>query len=97
MDLLLILYAMIAGLTGFNAGPAAIARAAEVAQGQVIVGEASTLAPQAVVAVKAFARRAALAAVHPAAPVADARLITTTAIAVALPVIGRRAPERRLE
>lgn len=96
MDLLLILYAMIAGLTGFNAGPAAIARAAEVAQGQVIVGEVSTRA-QAAVAVKAFARRAATAVVHPAASFADARLVATTAVAVALPVIGRQAPERRLE
>ena len=97
MDLLLILYAMIAGLTGFNAGPTAIARAAEVAQGQVIVGEASALAPQAAVAVKAFAHRAALAVVRPAASVADARLVAVTAVAVALSAIGRRAPERRLE
>jgi len=97
VDLLLILYAMIAGLTGFNAGPAAIARATEVTQGQVIVGEAPTPAPQAVVAIKALARRAAVAVVRHAASVADARLVAVTPAAATLPAIGRRAPERRLE
>lgn len=97
MDLLLILYAMIAGLTGFNAGPATIARVPEVAQGQVIVGETGNLAPQAAVAVKALARRAAIAVSYPAAPTTDARLVAATAVVDILPVIGRQAPERRLE
>jgi len=97
VDLLLILYAMIAGLTGFNAGPATIARVPELTQGQVIVGEASHLAPQAAVAIKAFARRGAVTVLHPVVPAKDARFVATTSAAFILPVVGRQAPERRLE
>jgi hypothetical protein len=97
VDLLLILYAMIAGLTGFNAGPSAIARMPDVAQGQVIASQIGALAPQAAVAVKAFASRAAFAVAHPPAPLADSRLLAISATVVDLPVIRRQAPERRLE
>jgi hypothetical protein len=55
------------------------------------------MAPQAAVAVKAFARRAAIAVSYPAAPTTDARLVAATAVVDILPVIGRQAPERRLE
>lgn len=96
MDLLLILYAMIAGLAGFNAGPAALTRAPEVAQGRIIAGDVAP-SSQSSVAATALASRTAAAIVWPAMPLPDARLAARTVIAIALPVVGRAAPERRLE
>jgi hypothetical protein len=98
VDLLLLLYAMIAGLTGFNAGPSAAARLSEAPRGEIVAPEAATLAPQAAVAVKALAALAAVAIVVPLVAAPDARRRP-----VRLPAMqrgyarGRRAPERRLE
>ncbi len=96
MDLLLLLYAMIAGLAGVNAGPSTVARLSTMAQRQV-VAERSAGVPQATVAVRALASRVAMAVVRPAEPVVDARRVPA-AISATPPVSrGRAAPERRLE
>ena len=97
MDLLLILYAMIAGLTGFNAGPSTVVRAPEVTQGRVVAGGQRALAPQAAVAVKALVRRAAITVVRLAPLAVDARRVAVETTSIALPLVGRLVPERRLE
>lgn len=96
MNLLLLIYAMIAGLTGFNAGPSAIARAAAVAE----TGSLSAIAEtpdQVSIAVKALAARAVEPDTIPAVILPDARRMAIVAPAPAFVAKGRAAPERRLE
>ncbi|HEU4958914.1 MAG TPA: hypothetical protein VFT56_00775 [Sphingomonas sp.] len=95
MNLLLLLYAMIAGLTGFNAGPAAIARTAAVAEQGAVAEEARVVADPARVVADAIAARAASAA--PIARLPDQRRVAVAALARPTLVAGRAAPERRLE
>jgi hypothetical protein len=97
VNLLLLLYAMIAGLTGFNAGPAAFARTAAVAEQGAVAEEARAVAGSTQVVARAIAARAVAASAVPAAGSPDARRI---AVAMPLrPVLSARraAPERRLE
>lgn len=96
MNLLLLIYAMIAGLTGFNAGPSAIARMAAVAE----TGSLSILSDangQATIAAKAMAARVAEPASIPAVRLPDARRVAISLPARAIVTFGRAAPERRLE
>jgi hypothetical protein len=96
MNLLLLIYAMLAGLTGFNAGPSTVARTAPVAEAGSVAPAASA-AGQASIAAKALSARAAWPVRVPAAPIVDARRIAATLVAAPIVVIGRAAPERRLE
>lgn len=96
MNLLLLIYAMIAGLTGFNAGPSAVARMAAVAEtgSLATAGEA---ADQVTIAAKAMAARVAEPARIPAVALPDARRVAI-GLPARLPIaFGRAAPERRLE
>lgn len=96
MNLLLLIYAMIAGLTGFTAGPSAVAR-------RVAVAETGSIAPAAVIATqpsfaaKALTARAAMPVLLPTAPLADARRVAIALVVQAFAPAGRAAPERRLE
>ena len=96
MNLLLLIYAMIAGLAGFNVGPSAVARMAAVAE----TGSVSTVveaSEQASIAAKALTARVMRPAAVPVVTRPDARRIAV--VARVLPIIdaGRAAPERRLE
>jgi hypothetical protein len=96
MNLLLLIYAMIAGLTGFNAGPSAIARMAAVAE----TGSLSTLGEatdQVTIATKAMAARVVEPARIPDATLPDVRRVAISLPARAIVTFGRAAPERRLE
>lgn len=96
MNLLLLLYAMIAGLTGFAAGPSTVARMAAVAE----TGSVASMvdAPEQVsAATKAFAARVALPIVRPVATMIDARRIAVAPAARPIVAAGRAAPERRRE
>lgn len=96
MNLLLLIYAMIAGLAGFNAGPSAVARTAAVAE----TGSVSSVteAPRQVsIAAKALTARVIRLAAIPAVALPDARLIAIPARALPIVAAGRAAPERRRE
>jgi hypothetical protein len=96
MNLLLLLYAMVAGLTGFTAGPSTIARMAAVAEAGSVASIAN--APDQVsVAAKAFAARISSQIVRPIASIADARRIVVASAAEPIVAAGRAAPERRRE
>lgn len=96
MNLLLLIYAMLAGLAGVNVGPSTLARTTAVA-------EAGQLAPmiakvaQASLASKAMAARAAMVVAHPVAPMADARRVARLATKAPAIACGRATPERRRE
>jgi hypothetical protein len=96
MNLLLLIYAMLAGVTGFNAGPSAVAQTTAVAE----AGSASSIvkaANQVSIAAKVLRARAAAPVAIPVAPIADARRIAISPIIAPVVTIGRAAPERRLE
>lgn len=96
MNLLLLIYAMLAGLTGFNTGPSAVAQMAAVAETGSLV-PATDIAGQASIAAKALTARAALPVMAPATPAVDARRVAA-AVTDKVVVTGlRAAPERRLE
>lgn len=96
MNLLLLLYAMIAGLTGFNAGPSAVARMAAVAEAGSVASKVD--APDQVsVAIKAFAARVALPNVRPVVAMIDARRVAVAPVVQPILALGRAAPERRRE
>lgn len=96
MNLLLLLYAMVAGLTGFTAGPSTVARMAAFAEAGSVASMVG--APDQVsVATKAFAARAALPLVRPVVSMADARRIAVAPAARPIVAAGRVAPERRRE
>ena len=95
MNLLLLLYAMIAGLTGFNAGPAAIARTAAVAEQGAVAEETRVVAdPARIVAHVIAARSASTASI---ARLPDQRRVAVAALVRPILAAGRAAPERRLE
>lgn len=96
MNLLLLLYAIVAGLTGFTAGPSTVARMAAFAEAGSVASIVD--APDQVsVAAKAFAARVALAIVRPVAKMADARRIAIAPAARPIVAAGRVVPERRRE
>ena len=96
MNLLLLLYAMVAGLTGFAAGPSTVARMAAVAEAGSVASMID--APDQVsVAAKAFAARAALPIARPVATMTDARRIAIRPAARPIVAAGRVVPERRRE
>lgn len=97
MNLLLLLYAMIAGLAGINAGPAATSRMAAVAQGGALAGDVHLAPTQVQIAAHALNIAVQAVRVVPALASIDARRIAATATPQLLPVTGRAAPERRLE
>jgi hypothetical protein len=94
LELLLLLYAMLAGLAGVSGqGPT---RAHEVALGSATAIEAAEAGAQAAVGAAIISTRAGQV-LDALRPTEDARLIDA-APPVAAPVPqGRRAPERRLE
>lgn len=96
MNLLLLIYAMLAGLTGFTAGPSRLAQAPAVAETGSLAPTAA-VARQASIAVRALTARAALAVIISQAAIADARRIATPLPAQPLVALRRAAPERRLE
>jgi hypothetical protein len=96
VDLLLILYAMIAGLAGFNPGSSTMTRGPEIAQGQVMASRPAAQAEQAAIAFRALAVRATEIRRLPVSAIPDPRL-TAVDVVVPLLVSGRAAPERRLE
>ena len=96
MNLLLLIYAMLAGLTGFTAGPSRLAQTAAVAETGSLA-PASAIARQATIAVRALSARAELVSTIPQAAPADARRIAAVLPARTLVAGGRAAPERRLE
>jgi hypothetical protein len=96
MNLLLLIYAMIAGLAGFNAGPSAAARMAAVAE----AGSVSAIAEapnQAAIAAKTLAARVTQPAAIPAIVRPDARRVVFAVPVLPAVASGRAAPERRLE
>lgn len=95
MELLLLLYAMIAGLTGMNAGPATVARLPAVAE-RAAAGDATT-ATQAAVALRALATRRAAVVEHPVAAMPDLRRVTLAVTPIILPILTRATPEQRRE
>lgn len=96
MNLLLLIYAMLAGLAGFNAGPSAVAQTTAVAETGSVTSSAIA-ASQASIAAKALCARATLPMAVPAAPIADMRRVAVALVATPIAMIGRAAPERRLE
>ncbi|TPG21461.1 hypothetical protein EAH87_02965 [Sphingomonas koreensis] len=97
MNLLLLLYAMIAGLAGINAGPSGVARMAAVADGGAVAAEAQAAAPQAGIALQALVQRRALTSLSPIATLIDARRIAIDSPALPPVSRGRATPERRRE
>lgn len=99
MELLLLLYAMLAGLAGINTGADAIARVPEMALGSVVSGISRVSIVQSDIAVRAMAMRAAMILHHPSQARGDARTRTITMDAPVLILISaqRAAPERRRE
>jgi hypothetical protein len=97
VNLLLLLYAMIAGLAGINAGPSAVARMAAVAQDGAVAFEARPIASQAEIAAKALVGNNSIERIRPVAVAVDARRVAATRIILALRANRRAAPERRLE
>jgi hypothetical protein len=96
MNLLLLIYAMLAGLTGFTAGPSAAVRTAAVAETGSLVPTVA-VARQASIAIRALTARAGLSMTIPRASVPDARRVAATLPAQPLVALRRAAPERRLE
>jgi len=95
VNLLLLIYALIAGLTGVNTGPSGFARATQVAES---AAAARTLdASQVVLAAHAFAARAALPPLVPGAMPADARRVAACLSVQRFVPALRIAAERRRE
>ncbi|MBY8827846.1 hypothetical protein [Hephaestia mangrovi] len=95
MNLLLLIYAMIAGLAGFNAGPSAVARAAVAETGSL--AQVAEAPDQVSIAVKALAVRTVARAFAPETARPDVRRIAIIAPRQPIVAMGRAAPERRLE
>jgi len=96
MNLLLLIYAMLAGLTGFTTGPSRLAQTAAVAETGSLA-PAVAVARQASIAIRALTARAALVATIPQASITDARRTAVMLPAQPLFALRRAAPERRLE
>ncbi|MGN6376684.1 MAG: hypothetical protein ACTHMG_14185 [Sphingomonas sp.] len=97
MDLLLLLYAVIAGLTGINAGPATAARLPAAAQNAAVAGLEARGEGQAMLAVRALVARRTAVTRRPEAVVPDFRQIAAVMRPILFVSAERATPEQRRE